>query len=941
MYTFILLLLLGAGLYVFLHGRKKHRKFQQATGILIAALTILFFLFMTFWGDYLWFDAIGYENRFWIEYLYKAVMLVSGLLLVWLITHILIFTERKKSPDHYRFAMLVNGLVGAIWGVVNWNTILQYINREPSGVADPIFAKDASFYMFTLPLLQQLYVLLLLTSFITFFSMFIAATGMGKYYRQTGPEDGWSFLAESKRHPGMYISMSFLILVLAFGKYINRFKMLFSDLGTVSGPGWTDVHVSLPGYTITILITAIVALLILNPSVRKSSGRLLRRMGSETSGLPGNFLLLTGGILLLSWLIFLTLVPGLFQWLKVEPNEITLEKPYIENNIQFTRLGFNLNRIEEAEYKFQSEFNREIADNNEEVFSNIRLWDWRALDAVYKQFQEIRLYYEFKDVDVDRYTFAGRYNQVMVSAREMEIRNLPRQSRTFVNERFKYTHGNGITLSKVNEFTENGLPRLLVKNIPPRSEYPELEVEQPRIYYGELTNTPVIVNSSEEEFDYPSGEKNIYFNYTGDGGVPMPGFWRQLIYGWKFDGARLLFSGYPVQKSRIMFNRHILERIRLLAPFLKYDDDPYITLVDGKLYWIIDAYTWSENYPYSEPFRSLEQVRILDQGEDMIFRDPSMSKFENVNYLRNSVKVVIDAYNGTTNLYVFEKDDPVIRVWDNIFPGLLKDREAMPEGLADHVRYPIDMLLAQGLVYAKYHMGDPAVFYNQEDLWVRATEKYYDRIQPVEPYYIMWRPSGSGQPEFTLILPFTPKNRQVLVGWLAGMCDGENYGRFLAYKFPKDMRILGPQQVETKIDQDSFLSGQLSLWDQRGSRVIRGNVLAIPVDKTIIYVEPIYLQSETAAFPELRLVAVMHEDQLSYAETFGKALEGLYGVAERPPGAEQAEQPAARTVDDLIQRANDAFNRYIEHTGNREFDGAARAIQELKEILEDLSEKES
>jgi hypothetical protein len=572
-----------------------------------------------------------------------------------------------------------------------------------------------------------------------------------------------------------------------------------------------------------------------------------------------------------------------------------------------------------------------MVQQNRDLLSEVRLWDWRALDAVYKQFQEIRLYYEFVDVDMDRYTFGGRYRQVMASARELAQDNLAPQSQTFVNRRFKYTHGYGLTLATVSDFTSEGLPNLLVRDIPPVSSYPELEVVRPEIYYGELTSDPVVVNSDEEEFDYPSGETNRYLHYPGRGGVLLHNLWRKFIYGWKFDGTRFLFSGYPNAESRVMFHRQVRERVRHIAPFLEFDEDPYIVLVDGRLYWIVDAYTSSEYFPYSEPFSSREFIEYRNEERTTGFARRTAADLHGVNYVRNAVKAVVDAFEGSVTFFVFEPEDPVIRVWRRILPGVFRDAEKMPAGLRRHVRYPQDYLLVQGLVYAKYHMQDPEVFYNQEDLWVRATEKHYDRVQPVEPYYVMWELPGSDSAEFVLIQPFTPKNRQVLIGWIAGLTDGANYGRFLAYKFPKEKRILGPQQVETKIDQDSFLSGQLTLWDQRGSNVIRGNVLAIPIDETLLYVEPIYLQAETAAYPELRLVVVMHGDTMSYAESFDAALDGLF--ADRPAASSDTGLRKLSGTG-LGRQLGEAFDAYLDALGNREFDAAAAQLRRLSELVE-------
>jgi hypothetical protein len=479
----------------------------------------------------------------------------------------------------------------------------------------------------------------------------------------------------------------------------------------------------------------------------------------------------------------------------------------------------------------------------------------------------------------------------------------------------------------------------LIKDIPPRTDDEKLRVARPQIYYGELTDSHVFVNTSEPEFDYPKGDDNAYVNYSGSGGVRISSLWRKFLFGWKFDGTRFLLSTYPTSESRVLFHREVRERVKTLAPFLTFDADPYVVLVDGKLYWIIDGYTTSTYYPYSEPFTTTELDANKQPERERKTSHGSKASLAGANYVRNSVKAVVDAFNGSVTFYVFEPEDPLIQVWQRIFPELFTAREKMPDRLRAHVRYPRDLLLTQGSVYAKYHMTDPAVFYNQEDLWMRATEKYYAAVQPVEPYYVMWQPPGAKTAEFILMLPFTPKDRQVMIGWIAGMCDPANYGRLLAYKFPKEERVLGPQQVETKIDQDGFLSGQLSLWNQQGSRVIRGNTLVIPIDNSLLYVEPIYLQAEAAAYPELRLVAVMHGDNLSYAETFDKALQGLLteGGKKPPPALALGLKGEKISIKELISRANEAFKNYLRLQGEGRFDDAAKELTRLREALQQLA----
>ena len=831
---------------------------------------------------------------------------------------------------------------------------------------EPLFGREVGFYMLELPLYDRLFWLLMWICGVSLVAAVAAsfsqrADGAIQLRRRRDFEG-------ARVYPVLLISAA-LAVVVAYGTVLDTFHLLYSPWGVVVGAGWTDVHVRLPALVLVAFVTLAFGAAPLLPRVRAGweswlAGRAVSpapiRLVTPSRGRWRSWLRSTGAAeapdlaaacaawagIAATWLVALVLVPLVAQWLLVEPNEITLERRYIERNIEFTRHGFGLHKVEARQFPASEQFTDEMMRRNEHVLSEVRLWDWRALDAVYKQFQEIRLYYEFYNVDMDRYRIGDRYRQVMVSAREMAQRNLPATSQTFVNQRFKYSHGYGLTLSTVSDFTPEGLPNLLVKDIPPRSDAEELRVERPQIYYGELTDSTVIVNTREEEFDYPSGDQNVYIRYPGTGGVQLSNFWRKFVFGWKFDGTQLLVSSYPTSESRIMFHRQIHERVAILAPFLEWDPDPYIVLVDGRLFWILDGYTTSSYYPYSEAFSSREVIEYRETSRSRRLASRVAPHLDGANYARNSVKAVVDAFEGSVDFYVFDPDDPLVQVWQRALPGLFRDRAEMPAGLQAHVRYPESFLLAQGLVYAKYHMSDPAVFYNQEDLWVRATEKYYDAVRPVEPYYVMWELPGSDQPEFVSVLPFTPKRRQVLIGWIAGLCDGENYGRLLAYKFPKETRVLGPQQVETKIDQDPVLSGQLTLWDQRGSSVIRGNVLAIPIEDTLLYVEPIYLQADTAAYPELRRVVVMHGDSMSYADTFKGALQGLFDGERTDQFQADLLTPdvaAATSVGaakGLAHEANESFERYLELQAAQRFEEAGRELRSLRDVLQRLAEAE-
>lgn len=940
MFGLVLVALLAIAVIIFLKGIKRKSKTIAIIGILIGIISVGFFWFMGFWVDVLWFKALGFSHRFWTEIIYSSVFAVAGVIVSFTLVFALIYSLPKNFKMLKLISLSISAFAGGIWGYTNWETIIKFLKQPITQVFDPIFGKSVGFYLFSLPFLNDIYGLLFIIFFIAIstilFALFTRMTekGLVLYIPQYVSSE------TKKLFNILYINSGIFLLVLSFGKFLDKYELMFASDSVVYGPGWTDANIVIPIYTIIIIIMILFSISFFIPAVRNYYKKFFKRTKMTYSTSPLYILGGSAAVIILLWFIGLTIIPSAFEIFFVKPNEITYEKPYISNNIKFTRLGFGLDKVEEREFPENGSFTMETVKNNPSIFNNIRLWDWRALDATYRQFQGFRLYYQFSSVDVDRYYINSQYREIMVSAREMNINNLPKISQTFVNKRFQYTHGFGITMATVNEFTSQGLPHLLIKNIPTVSEDPNLVIKQPRIYYGELTKTPAVVNSKEKEFDYPNGSDNIYYRYTGKGGVRIKGLWRKILFSNKFDGTKLLFSSYPSDSSRIMYHRQIEERVKLLAPFLKFDKDPYIVLNKGKLFWIIDAYTSSSNFPYSEPFSSTEKIQFKEGSRQKVLISNVAEKFNGVNYIRNSVKVTINAFDGSVNFYVMDKNDPIIQVWERIYPHLFKQKSQMSKGLINHIRYPKDMIRVQGIVYEKFHMTDPSVFYNQEDLWVRATEKYYSAIQPVEPYHIIWQLPESDKPQFSLILPFTPKNRQVLIGWIAGLCDPGNYGRLIAYQFPKGKMITGTQQVETKIDQDSYLSGQLTLWDQRGSNVIRGNVLAIPVANTLFYVEPIYLQAETAAYPELRLVVVMHGDDMSYAKSFEQALEKLFVSSPARNKIENIKTQittVAGNYKTLVKQANDAFNNYLKLSGQKKFSEAAKELKKLQNVLEQLN----
>ena len=940
MYVALLALLLAAAAWLVLRGFRDGSRMRIGLGLTLGLATGMFFAVLSFYGEMLWFQALGYGERFWTAVLAEAGFFVAGGVAGGLLTLLLALPVRDRRLRWTGAAL--GAAVGALWGYGAWDVVLRFVHRSAAGVAEPVLGLDAGYYLFTLPLLDALYTLVLTAA--------VLAVGAAVVYAVLQSARRAGSVVEMHRSQGLTVhpaasrelgegavmdalgrTLAVLALVLAAGRLLAVPHLLHSQWGAVSGPGWTDVHVRLPALLLVAAVTAAGGVLVaLRRTRRMFADRAVAFGAPRRLAAPVGLLVPAGGVLAV-WIVALGVVPAGVQTFWVEPNEISFEAPYIGHNIALTRHAFGLDAIDEREYPATAAFTADTARENREVLEEARLWDWRALDSVYRQFQEIRLYYEFVDVDIDRYTVDGDYRQVM---------------------------------APVAEFTPEGLPRLLIRDLPPVSASEDLAVERPQIYYGELTDTHVYVNTEEEEFDHPRGDQNVTIRYPGRGGVQLSNLWRRFVVGWMFDGTRFFLSEYPTPESRVMFHREVRERVDRVAPFLELDDDPYVVLSGGRLYWIVDAYTTSRYFPYSEPFSAIERIDMESGGQPSQVASRVAPQFHNTRYVRNSVKAVVDAFEGTVDLYVFEPEDPLIRAWAGVFPGLFQPRDAMPEPLRNHVRYPSDLFLAQGLVYAKYHMGDPEVFYNQEDLWVRATEKYYGQVRPVDPYYVMWQPpdAAAGTVEFTTIQPFTPKNRQVMIGWLAGLSDGESYGRLIAYKFPKERRVLGPQQVETKIDQDRFLSQQLTLWDQRGSRVIRGNVLALPIGETLLYVEPIYLQAETAAYPELRLVVLMHGDDLAYGNSLLEALAELVGerVAlpelEEPTGllpapeeelrgeGEPAEEPAEAAVEalpedvrSLAREADEAFQRYLQLQAERRFAEAAEELDRLGRLLEQLA----
>jgi uncharacterized membrane protein (UPF0182 family) len=687
--------------------------------------------------------------------------------------------------------------------------------------------------------------------------------------------------------------------LIAWGYQLNIPRLLYSTAGAAYGAGYTDVHARLPVLHLLTGIAGLCAILLL-------ASQLVRVRWLPYAAVAAWLLVaFLGG----------SVYPGILQRVSVEPNELARERPYIEHSIRLTRAAFGLNDIAEADFDVAEETIPLNLDANESTIQNIRLWDYRPLMRTYGQLQEIRTYYAFADVDIDRYQVGDDYRQVTLAAREIAQNELSETAQTWVNKHLVYTHGSGVVLSPVNEVVEEGLPRLWVRDIPPQSIYPELALTRPEIYYGELTDDYVIARTEEEELDYPAREENVYTRYEGTGGVLLNSPLKRLAYALRLGSSQVLLSGSITSESRLLWQRAIEERVQAVAPFLRYDPDPYPVIVDGRLIWLLDAYTITDRYPYSEP---------------------TNTSFGQLNYLRNSVKVTMDAYNGTLTFYLIDPQDPLAATYAAIFPDLFRPVEEIDPALVAHWRYPEGMFRIQATKYQAFHMTDPQVFYNQEDLWTWAEEVVGGQRLPIEPYYVNMRLPGEIRPEFVLMLPYTPANKQNMVAWLYARNDGEHYGQLGVYKFPRQRLVYGPMQVEGRIDQDPLISQQLSLWNQRGSEVIRGNLLVIPMDQSILYVEPLYLQAEASQLPELRRVIVAYGNRIAMEETLTEGLARVMGtepVAEEPSEPETPLPPLETDVANLALQAEAHYQTAQECLQTGDWACYGREMDALEQIL--------
>jgi len=872
--------------------------------------------------DWLWFHEVGYSEVF-VKTLSLRGSLFAALaigVLLFLYAN-LTFAARTAAPDVIweledqlglpsrviieplirRFLPVVLLLIAVASGMratVHWELVLGYLNQTQFGSVDPLFGYDLSFFVFVLPLWRLVHgwaLTLVIATIVLTLAIYVLQRSLVLTSR--GPR----LAAGARSH--LLVLGAVALALKAIGFWLDRFELVFSPRGIVFGAAYTDIYASLPVLGALAVFAALCAVACLAQIAR--------------SGLR----LVAGGLIALAlvWVVGLGVYPALLQRFRVTPNELAAERPFIGHNIRMTRQAYGLDRIVEREFPADEALDARALDRNAATIKNIRLWDYRPLLRTFAQLQEIRTYYKFVDVDNDRYIVNGEYRQLMLSPRELSYQHL--QSRIWINEHLTFTHGYGVVVGPVNRITAEGLPEFLVKDIPPQSTSGFPKITRPQIYYGEVSNEYVLVKTKSQELDYPSGDQNVYTTYSGVGGIPLSSFLRKVAFAMRFGEIKILLSNDLTDQSRIMMYRTVTQRVRQIAPFFKFDRDPYMVIDDdGRQIWMLDGYTTTDRYPYSDPV-------------------PGVG-----NYIRNSVKVTIDAYDGTVTFYRADDADPIVRAYGGAFAGLLKPLDRMPEVLRRHIRYPEDFFAIQARKYATYHMLDPQVFYNKEDLWALPRRTIEGRDRDMEPYYTIMRLPNEQREEFILLTLFNPARRDNMIGWMAARSDPPNYGRLIVFNFPKQKLVYGPRQIDARIDQDPVISQQLALWNQRGSTVIRGSLLAIPIDQSLIYVQPLYLAaSEQGALPELRRVIVAYGNQIAMEATLEQSLGRIFGGRPSSPATaapQVASTPASGPADarQLSQRALEIWTRAQEALRRGDWAAYGAEQKRLEETLRALSQ---
>jgi len=910
---------------------------NKSNGSFIKILAIVIILgaissLNSYYVDWLWFKSVNFASVFSITLLNKLLLIVGAFVISFLFFWLnLYLTKKNERPERERPEQTTDGRdiiylnrelsnwaryfqgKNAKWAFVGisllgayivsstlgnqWLIVQQYLHRVIFGIADPVFGQDIGFYFFNLTFYHLVYGFLMLILVLTLIMVGIA-------YLLNASADlfmiDWKEFTFAKSHLAVIVAA--IMALKAWGYKLATFEILFSSHGAVYGATYTDIHARLLANRVLMMVALVVVVVILlNIFVKKL-----------------NWIVYSLAVWLVVVFILGGIYPTIIQKLVVQPNEFTKEKPYIESGIQFTREAYGLDEVENQEFKIDNNLTMNDIKNNNETISNIRLWDWQPLGDTYRSLQELRPYYVFNDVDIDRYIVEGRYRQVMLSAREME--QTPEQAQTWINQRLMFTHGYGLVMSPVTEIAQEGFPQFFIKDIPPQFTT-DIKVTQPAIYFGEKTNNYVMVNTKQNEFDYPMGDMNVSTQYQGTNGISINSLFRRLVLAWELKDYKMILSTDISNTSQLLMNRNILDRAKKVAPYLNYDQDPYIVVgKDGKLYWMMDAYTFSNKYPYSQPY---------DQAGN--------------NYIRNAVKVVCDAYTGEMSFYVSDPADPLILSYQAIFPGLYKPLADMPDDLKAHIRFPADMFSIQAEIYRSYHISDPAVFYNKEDFWVVPGELVGGKEQPIEPYYIIMRLPGETAAEYILMLPYTPNGRPNMIAWMCARMDGDQYGKKLVYNFPKQETVYGPMQIESRINQDTAISSQLTLWDQKGSSALRGNLLVIPINNSILYIEPLYLQAQNSQMPELKRIIAAYGNKVVMEESLDKALVAIFGNqqtanAVTPTTSTANTGATGNTVQELSKLARQYYDQANARLKAGDWAGYGDNINKLNDTISKLEQ---
>jgi len=925
-----------------------------------------FFLWLVigFWANIyveaLWFDQLNFGDVFWttisarftIGLLFGIVAAIVVGLNMYLarhyasrLTELHLFGEELSELDRLFSGskivdivtacavVALSGILGLI-SMADWDRMLRFLNQEPFNAVDPIFGFDIGFFVFSLPFWNFIRFWLLLT---------IVASGIGVtlYYLYRGAvvieERGMQIRSYVRNH--LCILAAVVLVLIAWGYRLSMFQLLYSESGFAFGAGYTDLHARLQAYWLLLFISLVCA------------GLFIASLYSQRRNLP---VIAIGGMVG-SMVLISGLYPFMVQELIVKPDEFEKEHPYIDHNINYTLEGYGLDSVNEVPFQISENLTSDALQSNATTIQNIKLQDKRPLRRTYQQLQEIRTYYDFSSVDEDRYVIDGEYRQVMLAAREIAYDQIP--SRTWQNEHLVYTHGYGLCLSPVNTATPEGLPHLFVKDIPPVSISDVLQITRPELYFGENMSNYSIVKTNQEEFDYPEGSENKFSTYEGEGGVQIDSYLRRIAFARYFDELNILISPLITSDSQVMFHRQVLDRVKNIAPFLEYDYDPYLVIADGKLFWMIDAYSVTASYPYSQRSGGVYPQLQDEIGAGQPSGIPGMNQsprrrltrnqptLHSINYIRNSAKITIDAYSGETKFYIADEEDPLILTYQKIFPTLFKTISEMPGTLREHIRYPRDLFAIQAAMYRTYHMQNAQVYYNQEDLWAVPQQIYAGTEQAMFPYYAVMKTSQMQNEELLLLLPFTPSNKENMIGWMAAQCDGPNYGRIQVYNFPKQELVYGPMQVEARISQDADIAKELTLWNQEGSEVIRGDIIVVPIQESLLYIEPLYLRqrSSRGGLPELKRVIVSYGNRIAMEERLDQALAAIFSFDRSivaSMGQTDSTTSSARNtiVNDLAQRALSQFNQAQDLLRDGDFAGYGISIQQLESVLRRLAE---